>query len=87
MLGVKGKNGTMKYTGTFSSEKIAFSFHIVSISHQGFSKFSMIVFFKKNICLYLKYNFKSSFTLNSLISIYLPVSLIPDYGAVFFISP
>lgn len=47
MLGVKGKNGTIKYTGTFSSEKIAFSFHIVSISHQGFSKFSMIVFFKK----------------------------------------
>lgn len=47
MLGVKGKNGTIKYTGTFSSEKIDFSFHIVSIFQQGFSKFSMIVFFKK----------------------------------------
>lgn len=47
MLSVKGKNGTIKYTGTFSSEKIAFSFHIVSIFQQNFSKFSMIVFFKK----------------------------------------
>lgn len=37
------------YTGKNSSEKIAFSFYIVTISHQSLSKFSMIVFLKEYI--------------------------------------